>query len=336
MSINDSKTVSRKRMVSIDIMAAMMLVLVVVGHHTFEESPGWYSDLHAYIYSFHMAVFICISGFLIAYTGNRISDMWTDYRRALSKVVKFFGLTLLVGGLAIMLEAFMIGQIGDSELWVENLRLLLLYPMGGPAQFLWYIYMLSWMYMVYPVFKRLPNALVICLCVASAFAGSLESTRFLGMDLLCRYGFFYLLGIIVCRYSHLLQGVSYKWGSTAGVPFLVYSAAFCFECDYVRHVPFVVSGLLALPFFGIIARLVASKSEILKGILMPVSRNLLPLYLWQMFFIQAFHLVLAKFYNLGEYYALYVALSSILTIVCIIWAVNCYRYAKNIVMREIQ
>ena len=323
-----------KRIMSLDIMSALMLLLVVVGHHTFDEAPTWYCALHAYIYSFHMPVFICISGFLIAYTGNKRTNIRTDFKRSFLKITKFFLLTFLVGVLVILLEGIIGGQIGKGLFWIDNLLLLLLYPMSGPAQFLWYIYMLSWMYVVFPLLKRLSNTTLIVLCFVFAFSGLLESSRFLGADLVCRYGFFYLLGIISFRYTYWLKGVHIKYWCVAGIPFVAYTIAFYLGMDVVHHVPLAVSGLLALPFFGFVSLVIASSPNQFKDILLPISRCLLPLYLWQMFFIQGFHLALARLVSLGECYALYVALSSLLTVISIIFAVYCYKNIMNVVRKR--
>lgn len=46
-----------------DIIQDMAMLLVVLGHHLFGFMSPIYGDIHYYIYSFHMPLFIFISGF---------------------------------------------------------------------------------------------------------------------------------------------------------------------------------------------------------------------------------------------------------------------------------
>lgn len=57
-----------QRLISIDIAKAICIILVVIGHYIPENSPNWYVTIHDVIYSFHMPLFIFISGWLFYFT----------------------------------------------------------------------------------------------------------------------------------------------------------------------------------------------------------------------------------------------------------------------------
>ena len=109
-----------KRIISIDLLASMMMVLVVIGHHTFVEAPSWYTHVHDYIYSFHMAGFVCVSSFLIAYAGQKETDDRKIWMRSVRKSGRFLWLLCSVGLVAIALKQAMEGnQIGNFAEWKE-------------------------------------------------------------------------------------------------------------------------------------------------------------------------------------------------------------------------
>ena len=57
-----------KRIIGIDVMQGIAMVLVVLGHHLFPFMPEWYMRMFYWIYTFHMPLFIFISGFLVRYS----------------------------------------------------------------------------------------------------------------------------------------------------------------------------------------------------------------------------------------------------------------------------
>lgn len=313
-----------KRIISIDLLAAMMMVLVVIGHHTFVEAPSWYTQVHDYIYSFHMAVFVCVSSFLIAYAGQKETDDRKIWMRSMRKSGRFLWMLCAVGMVAIALQLLMNdNQICHMAAWWDNVCLLLLYPMEGPAQFLWYLYLLVWGYLLYPIVRKLPNALLLLLCLVTMFGGAVPVCRFMGVDLLCRYGCFYLLGIIAFRYLDRIRRISLQCWLLAGMPFVIYSMTYGLLRENCS-MPFVLTGLMALPFFAVFARFIAV-TRCVREIVLPLSRYLLPLYLFQMFVIQGGHLIAARLLPLTEFYALYVLISSLITILGIIFACKVYK-----------
>ena len=205
--------------------------------------------------------------------------------------------------------------------------------MEGPAQFLWYMYFLVWGYLLYPLVRKLPNVALLALCMVAMFGGTIPVCRFLGVDLLCRYGCFYLLGIIAFRYLARIRRISLQYWLLAGMPFVIYSMTYALLRENCS-MPFVLTGLMALPFFPVLARLIAVTRSV-REIVLPLSRYLLPLYLFQMFVIQGGHLIAARLLPLTEFYALHVLISSLITILGIIVGCKIYKRLSISICRRV-
>lgn len=321
--------VKKKRIISIDVMASLMMIFVVLGHQPGVKGALWYVKLHDFIYSFHMSVFICVSGFLIAYTSFN-GSLKREYSRSLKKALKFFLLIISVGSLVIFLDAFVTGRPADAEYWRKNIKLLLLYPFGAIPQFLWYIYLLTWMYLSYPILKRLPDIAIILLGCWLVYAQyNLPHSYFFGWNLVCRYGPFYMIAIMAYRKLALLRKIPLYGWFIAGIPFVIYAASYCVAIDFIRHLPFVLMGAMALPFWAGIA-IFCSRLPKIKSIVSPISRNLLPLYLGQLFILKLICIAVLPFVEQNpNYFLLYLIAASVFAIVFIVMASEGYAMVKR-------
>ena len=60
----DMPSQGRIRLASIDMMIGLAMTFVVLGHMSVGSVPYWYSHgLHNWIYSFHMPLFMMVSGY---------------------------------------------------------------------------------------------------------------------------------------------------------------------------------------------------------------------------------------------------------------------------------
>ena len=57
----------KQRLETFDIARALCIVLVVIGHYNPDNAPMWWKNVNHFIYSFHMPVFLFISGFIYAF-----------------------------------------------------------------------------------------------------------------------------------------------------------------------------------------------------------------------------------------------------------------------------
>lgn len=61
------------RIIALDIAKAICIILVVMGHYVPDNSPAWYVLVHDVIYTFHMPLFMFVSGYVYIATKKRIT-----------------------------------------------------------------------------------------------------------------------------------------------------------------------------------------------------------------------------------------------------------------------
>lgn len=59
---------NQQRIYSLDIAKALCIVLVVVGHFNPDNAPAWWKCINQIIYSFHMPLFLFVSGYVYRHT----------------------------------------------------------------------------------------------------------------------------------------------------------------------------------------------------------------------------------------------------------------------------
>lgn len=59
------------RIIALDIAKAICIILVVMGHYVPDNSPAWYVLVHDVIYTFHMPLFMFVSGYVYIATKKR-------------------------------------------------------------------------------------------------------------------------------------------------------------------------------------------------------------------------------------------------------------------------
>ena len=94
----------KQRLETFDIARALCIVLVVVGHYNPDNAPMWWKDVNHFIYSFHMPVFLFISGFIYAITlkrGNYTAFIWKKVKRLL---VPYLSASLIVVSIKLLTQ----------------------------------------------------------------------------------------------------------------------------------------------------------------------------------------------------------------------------------------
>lgn len=154
-----------ERVNSLDIAKGIAIVLVVVGHVAArEEVPGadWYNLLRLAIYSFHMPLFMVLSGISLGLSWKVLADQAAVLgyvRKRLKKLVipyALLGLVIICGKL-VASRFIHVDNIPPGV--VSGLLDLFLRPMASAASFLWFIYVLSAYFLVFPwLLQQAPRA----------------------------------------------------------------------------------------------------------------------------------------------------------------------------------
>ena len=139
------------------ILQAWAMLWVVIGHSRVGTEPGWPQYANALYYfasSFHMPLFIFVSGYLFYIT--RINKKW-PYWRMIKEKLERLGIPFVVFTAA----ALVLKSIFSSEmerpvtLNLSNFLHGFLYPADSPMAEMWFIATLFWMFLLYPLWQIL-------------------------------------------------------------------------------------------------------------------------------------------------------------------------------------
>ncbi len=163
----------------VDRLKGFAILLVVFGHvaerylefDLYPEYSVFYSILYKVVYSFHMPLFMMISGYLFSYSYVS-SDFFLSEKRAKAH---WIDLALVYLGMSVIAYVFklMFSKVVLVSIEPLSLALIALKPIG----YLWYLHTLLIVYAVtaYVVKKhinyRLWMAISIVLCLISTFVG---------------------------------------------------------------------------------------------------------------------------------------------------------------------
>ena len=273
----------RERFSIIDVLILLATILVLTGHHRFlQEDFSWYIGCGRIIYSFHMGFFMAISGFLVKYTFSE-NRSWVSYVG--KKAKKFIPAYFTVGLLAALISSKTIGA------FAHNLLMLVVSPVLGPIQIIWYIYVLFMFYCLAPFIFRLSlkwrYLLLVLSFVPAAFFFSI--TPYFCLNHFFRQLPFFLLGTLIADNFKKVQAISDSKLLMAGFPFI----AFVIGCIFYNDNPMpereglgkIITTFMALPLMYWIG-----KKLMRIGFVTKISTSFSPyvysVYLWQMYFIE--------------------------------------------------
>lgn len=162
--ISSTGILNRKtRLVAFDIARAFAIILVVIGHWNPADAPVGWNDFVKWIYTFHMPLFLFISGYLFSRSDK-------SYKALLISKIK----RLLIPYLTVSIIIITIKLLTSGNLSLENPVSAMSYieilwkPSAG--YFLWFIWTLWWCFCIVPLFKtRNSRILLCCLCIVFSY-----------------------------------------------------------------------------------------------------------------------------------------------------------------------
>lgn len=226
------------------------MLWVVIGHAflgAYNKGPEWETMLCRIAYSFHMPLFMLISGWLFYLTrlkayalkpdwggqksvnGERlvVSDKSWTYRA----IVKDKAIRLLLPGVVFSLVAFAVkvavpGEVSrQTGFSLGELGHAFLYPYDNPFREFWFIATLFWFFLMTPLWKGalekrwLMCVMVIVLIVLHFFR--LE-TKFLSIDRVCTHAIWFYMGLVISKEDFVKKVFDKKPLLTSMVGIMVY------------------------------------------------------------------------------------------------------------------
>ena len=187
---------ARKHFASLDIARVACIILVVIGHYDPSNAPAHYTNMLKVIYTFHMPVFLFISGFLYAATFRDVS-----FKSFITKKFKRLAIPYLVTS-AIIITIKLLTQgsarVDHPVTWWSYLKMFYL-PEAG--YFLWFAIALFMMFLIVFHFKSKTSRLAL---FVATFAVSLLPSC--GIDVLClrqcqEMMVYFMAGVVTADYA---------------------------------------------------------------------------------------------------------------------------------------
>lgn len=196
-----------KRIAALDIAKGIAIITVVLGHIVSQGTvPGadWYWTLKVTIYSFHMPLFMALSGMALGLSWRHRAS-WGEVGQLVIKRIKTLMVPYLVFGISIVAGKLIAQQFmfvdNAPESFLSGILSIVLYPMYSASVFLWYIQILAMYFLIIPWLlqadaKRVPWILLAVGIVLNQF----EWTTLLNIKGIVKYLPFFSAGILIGQF----------------------------------------------------------------------------------------------------------------------------------------
>lgn len=195
------------------ILQAWTMLWVVIGHTPLmtDEDPCWAIILYKIAYSFHMPLFLLISGYLFYMTRIGGGNSWSYLEIVKDKLIRlgipFVVFTFIAMIVKTLFPGDMARQVSFNLMEFVNA---ILYPGDGPLAELWFVAVIMWGFMLTPIWKRILNQGllaeigILILLIFIHFRGELnidDDIHFLCISLAFNMMMWFYIGMLVCKYD---------------------------------------------------------------------------------------------------------------------------------------
>ncbi|HEC92065.1 MAG TPA: acyltransferase, partial [Candidatus Atribacteria bacterium] len=199
----------------INILRGWAIFLVVVGHLPFLNEVILYRIIRVLIYSFHMPLFMMISGYLFGrFSKERVISSFAGYKNFLIKKAKRFIPAYFLTMLLLGSTKFIIGKFTSLKhpFTFTSLFMMFINPLkGGFVTHLWFLYTLLIIFLIYPLLEkllwRIPEQIKTIIYLGISF---LPLSYFFCLDLVGKYLVYFYLGDLISQKKWISQWKSLR------------------------------------------------------------------------------------------------------------------------------
>lgn len=190
------------------------MLWVVIGHSplSMDNMPTYVSLLYKFAYSFHMPLFIMISGWLFYKTRIECSNYgvitWTWGAVVKDKMIRL-GIPYVVFTIIAMFAKNLFPGDMDrpSSLTVSELIHAIVYPGSGALGEMWFVACIMWYFILFPVWKFIlkkniliwVSLVVILIIYFLRVEKNLLQVPLLGVGTMLKYIIWFYFGLLLCR-----------------------------------------------------------------------------------------------------------------------------------------
>lgn len=224
----------KERIRWVDSLKGFAIIMVVLGHVAkgyldsglFESEMNVLKSIYKLIYSFHMPLFIMISGLLYSKAYLTIDKGLVGLKKS-SYITQLLNLTIIYVLYSIVFGLFKILFASYTNYDVSATDLLMIW--AKPIQLYWFLYVLIELYLIFAI-KYLRNAnellmvVVLFICSVAAFAFDYTSGYF-QIERILFYSLFFYVGIILNRrqdWQRIITVITYPLFALSIILLIVY------------------------------------------------------------------------------------------------------------------
>lgn len=229
----------RKKINWLLILQGWTMLWVVIGHAPLESvvgggNPLYVSILFDFAYSFHMALFIMISGWLF-YLTRLNSEKWS-YKKTIGEKLVRLGIPYVVFTIVAMVvkTIFASDMSRPSSVNIGYFLRAIVDPANGPLNEMWFVMVIMLCFALMPLWKwvikyKCREIVMLILLVVLHFIP--VNVEWLCMDAFCRRVIWFYVGVLLCKYE-LLDKIQARWILVILCGVMVYALSVCVKFSF--------------------------------------------------------------------------------------------------------
>ena len=236
----------RKKINWLLILQGWAMLWVVIGHSPLGEvnnGPLWENVLFRFAYSFHMPLFMLVSGWLFYRTRLRGGQKWSYNNIVKDKVIRLLLPGLVFSVVAFTLKVVFPGEISrQTGLGLKEIAHAFMYPNDNPLRELWFIATLFWFFVLTPLWKQTlkdKKSMILSLIVLVVLHISHPNIEFLCLGRVCGYAIWFYCGLLISKMDIVENSFSRNFWLTILAGVLVYVIG-----TYVHPLVVTIGGIL--------------------------------------------------------------------------------------------
>jgi fucose 4-O-acetylase-like acetyltransferase len=264
------------RLISIDIAKAICIILVVIGHYNPDNSPEWYNQLNQLIYTFHMPLFVFVSGYV--YWATRKPVNYKDFieKKFNRLMIPYFFVSVIIIGIKLLSEK---GLHMENPVSITTFYEMLYLPVAG--YFLWFIYTLFLIFLIAPFFSTNKKLIIFLILSLILFCVPLDFPNLFCLAQLKNYLFYFVLGCVLYEWVTIRHFVSKIHSFITLLIFVgFYMLNHFIEINWIIQLTSFCLPPVGIIFISTISKHIAQRTTSIKNVLIYVSTCSYTIYLF--------------------------------------------------------
>lgn len=287
----------KKRLGYLDIAKALCIILVVVGHFCPSTTTALWSKVSAVIYSFHMPLFMFVSGLLFAHSTKKQSYPDFISKKFQRLMIPYFSASAIIIVIKLAVQRFVPLA---KEVSPKALLEMFWYP--SAAMHLWFVWALMIIFLLAAISHSRTYRIVLTGIAAALWLLPVPAPELFCLNQVCNMAVFFMAGVMFRDYGglKLLNPETTEQKLKGSIVFLASAVLFIGMEMLMLREKMPQLTFRVLPFLGILTVLGVSKcisvltGDRKKGLLMTIGACSYTIYLFHSIFSEFTKAIMAK------------------------------------------